>query len=502
MILSLAGLNVLFRDPSTIPTIPNTDVARAARFAAWEVGQQPDWFARLAAAHLPAVAAALEPWIVADAEVSAPSGIRGGLELALRSPSQVRAALLRPLVPLIPQQRITHGETLKNIIKALRSDSVMPSTEVSAICQARLASSIAADGELTEMFWFGVWLEEAAVSAYSWFETHLQQFPDMASKNVTSFAKTAADFKWLSAVQPDDGVGLLLRMHNLLARFRVPRAEAVDQEDLGTFGSPIVNQVGEGIPSVLVQIPGAASHRALQSIASESSAELRPYLEAQVAEQAAREALRTPFEPAEVNSIPAPFTAEPRSEGQLFVQVMSRLEEVRLMIEEGPFSDRGLFSPGMAESLLQNWLAARLYEQPGRKYAVSREEEVDDDKKPDIQAAVAAGKVCIEIKPVSREKSYSAMSLTDTLETQIVGQYLRGLNSQHGVLVLFRLDDKEWEVPGLGRREPFATLVAYLQGQANRIKGLSGNVQALDVFAIDCTSPSKGTAPIPVAHAA
>jgi hypothetical protein len=147
--------------------------------------------------------------------------------------------------------------------------------------------------------------------------------------------------------------------------------------------------------------------------------------------------------------------------------------------------------PGAA-ALLLKWLAARLYEQPSRKFAVSREEEVDNDKMPDIQVTVAAGKVCIEIKPLSsRGTSYSANSLTETLRTQLVGQYLRGLNSRHGVLVLFRLDDKRLEIPGGGGRRQFSELVTYLQWQANAIREHSDSVVALEVFAIDCTPPAK-----------
>ena len=170
---------------------------------------------------------------------------------------------------------------------------------------------------------------------------------------------------------------------------------------------------------------------------------------------------------------------------------MGRLQEIKLRTEQGPFSDRALFNPNMSETALQNWLAARLYEQPNRKYSVAREEEVDNDKMPDIQAAVAVGKACIEIKPLSREHAYSAVSLTETLRMQIGEQYLRGLNSRHGVLVLFRLDDKEWEIPGGGRREPYAALVEYLQEQARAIRDGSDYIAALEVLSIDCVPPVK-----------
>jgi hypothetical protein len=67
-----------------------------------------------------------------------------------------------------------------------------------------------------------------------------------------------------------------------------------------------------------------------------------------------------------------------------------------------------------------------------------------------------------------------------------VGQYLKGYNSAHGILVLFRLDDKTWDTPGRAKGRPFTELVAYAQEQAEIIKGQSKGVQELIVFAIDC----------------
>jgi len=112
------------------------------------------------------------------------------------------------------------------------------------------------------------------------------------------------------------------------------------------------------------------------------------------------------------------FATTPRTEAQLFEQVIARLEEIRKSIEEGPFSERDLFHPGMPEKHLQRWLAAKFRETQNRRLSVHREEEVDDDNMTDIQLSVPAGNVCVEIKPVDATRSYSANSLTDTLQTQ------------------------------------------------------------------------------------
>lgn len=63
---------------------------------------------------------------------------------------------------------------------------------------------------------------------------------------------------------------------------------------------------------------------------------------------------------AELPCIRDVYCREPRTEEELYKQVIARLEEIREGVERGPFSDRMLFEPGMVEKKLQLWLAARL----------------------------------------------------------------------------------------------------------------------------------------------
>jgi hypothetical protein len=141
----------------------------------------------------------------------------------------------------------------------------------------------------------------------------------------------------------------------------------------------------------------------------------------------------------------------------------------------------------MRETLLQVWLAARFRDTPNGRFSVHREEEVDEYNETDIQLSARGWNVCIEIKPVDGKRSYSAASLVATIREQLVGQYLKGFNSSHGILVLIRLDKKTWEIPGVGKRRPFSALVQYLKKQAEIIKAECPHVAQLIVFPIDCT---------------
>lgn len=92
------------------------------------------------------------------------------------------------------------------------------------------------------------------------------------------------------------------------------------------------------------------------------------------------------------------------------------MEEVRISLEEGPFSERKLITANTPEKHLQLWLAAKFRDTQNRRFSVHREEEVDD-KKTDIQLGCRFGNVCVESKPVDTDRGYSANSLTDTLQT-------------------------------------------------------------------------------------
>jgi hypothetical protein len=485
---ALAGLHTLLDEGINIASLTDADAGRAAKLAVWELNGPPSWFEPLAKAHGPVVSEALWPWIESEAQLTTDAHhLRGGLEMALRCSTEIRAALLAPLVPMLTDGRVGRPETLKELAKALRAVGLITADVLSDLCRARVVTSISPEGLLGEMYWLHTWLEEDPASAWGWFEQHVASSTAVAGELVKEFAKMAQDCKWVKQPADAASIDVLLRLHSLLTQYQPSPGAPVDPEDSGTFGH-VVAELRSRIPNVLVRSRGAAAHRALiQLMAAEVDPNSKQWLSAQVTEHAAIEASETSqVEPHDLRDIGSPFLAAPKNEAQLFVQVMARLEELRKGTEEGPFSDRALFSPGMPEAHLQSWLAARFSETKNRRFTVTREEQVDDDKEPDIQLGCPQGKVCVEIKPLNKDRGYSANSLTETLRVQIVKQYLRGFNSNHGILVLFKLDNKTWNIPGGKTKQPFSALVEYLQSQADIIKNESPDVVALQIVGINC----------------
>ncbi|MEI5999820.1 hypothetical protein H3V53_22215 [Paraburkholderia bengalensis] len=491
VILGLAGLYTAIAEGLDTASLDDSDAVRAACLAVWELKRPPEWFPALTTNAAMAVQRALQPWLVSEAHLKNPAGSsRRTLDLALGCSGATRAQLLAPLVADVLNLQIPSTALLKELFDAMCADVSISSNQAEELCQSLLTQRDEGTGLLSDSHWLRVWFGLSPSRAWSWFNDHLASGEAVAKAQVKQFVEAVSDFKWVKQCDAESAVNVLLQTHALVLRYRSPEQAAADKAN-GDMFAPSMTRLLETIPGVLAGIPGRAAHDALVALcASETDPAMKTWLISREHEHAASAVANSSvFEASDLCSLGTAIDHTPRSEHELFEQALSRLEELKTGVEEGPFSDRGLFHPGMKEKVLQLWLAARFYDTPGRRFTVHREEEVDDNNKTDIQLGAGGWKVCIEVKPVDRERVYSAVSLTSTLRDQVVGQYLKGQNSQHGILLLLRLDDKRWDVPGVGEGQFFQSLITYLQAQATLIKAEQTDVQELLVFGIDCVPP-------------
>lgn len=487
-ITGLVALHVLFGRENGLTDLSNEDAARAAQLAVWELNAPPPWFERIVQGHEATILVSLTPWLEAECiEPSNAHRIRGALELALSSPTSIRASLLRPALRLVQDNRIANPSTLKALVTALRQDTLLDAQAVAEICQRSIETSLTADQLIADLGWFRTWLEQDLRGAWEWFENHVSRIGVVGSKQVYEVASGLVESKWLREPSLEIHVPALLGMYKFLNTY----SESVPIENPGRpthgLGNPVIRLL-QAICLILVQIRGEAAHHALAAInALNPSGLSKEWLNSRVVEHAGLDAQHVALlEPSELKTFGDPLLFEPRSERELFDQTIARLEEIRTVTEEGPFSDRSLFPAGITEKSLQLWMAARFRDTGNRRFSVHREEVVDADKRTDIQLSCRFGNVCVEIKPLDATRRYSAATLVDTLRTQIVGQYLKRLNSTHGILVLFRLDKKAWKIPGKSKPQAFHDLVAYLQGKADSVRHDHPEVNALRIFGIDC----------------
>jgi hypothetical protein len=484
---ALAGVTLSAQDTLAFSRLSADEVTVATQVAVWALPGPPEWLETLHTAWPQVVEAALNPWVLREVTEPKPgTGIRGAFVMAMRCPSPIRRGLISGATSLVLSGSVKNIDTVKQLVPALHEDGLMTDTEFDYVCQSHLQLALSVDVQFENLSWLQIWAGARPEAAWAWFKQELCRTPDDVESYVSTFATTMGGLEWLRQPWNDSAIGLLLEVAAVLKEHGFHATNSNDPDE-AWFG-PRTKQMFYAIARGLVRVRGVAGRKALQElIAEEAQLERRLDLLGLLQEHAELEASATQHWDIErLRRLHSAFDCDPQNEAQLYDQVVARLEEIRTSLEEGPFSERKLFPPGTPEKHLQLWLASKFRDTQNRRFNVHREEEVDNDKKTDIQLSCRFGNVCVEIKPADADRSYSANSLVDTLETQVVGQYLKGNNSTRGILVLVQLDSKGYDIPGGAKKQAFEALVEYLETQAQRIKESSPHVNELMVFPMSC----------------
>jgi hypothetical protein len=492
-LIGLASVNHAFARGLDVQSLLAEDITRAVQLCVWEIGRPELWLDKLVEFWADTVVSALMPWFERELEAAADGeqSLRT-VDFVLRASPILQRPFLQRAVELMRDGKIRNEQLQLRLTRALIGAKVPSQEFIAEIASRHLIASANSAQPTFALDWFAVWAEVDFASAWLWLEANMATVCKdnaRAAELVEEWLRHAPWSKGLSGTEAE-----ATALASLFTFLSIHAAASQSEPDTHEGPVPLnpIRRVRDSIPRILASMPGMAAHATLQKLAVENAGTLQgEWLQDLGLEHASAEAERhSVVSAAKLPYIGEVYCRDPLTEGDLFEQVVARLQEIREGIEGGPFSDRVLFAPGMDEKKLQLWLAARLSDTPLRRFIprfkVHREPQVDDDKRTDIEVSSAAGKVCIEVKPVDAHRSYTAKSLTETLREQLVGQYLRGQNSKHGLLVVFRLDTKKWKIPSGPARGDFHQLVEYLAEQAATIVASSIDVEDLRVIGIDC----------------
>ena len=178
---------------------------------------------------------------------------------------------------------------------------------------------------------------------------------------------------------------------------------------------------------------------------------------------------------------------EPRSARALFDLICSRLDDLKLDVEEGDASEARILKRVDQETDLRTWFASRLRLAARSRYSVPPEEELADATRPDlrIHAPAVDAPVPIELK-IADNWSYS--QLVERLHNQLVGQYLRDARSKFGCfLLVWRGTKTEWREAESGKRFSFGNLLEQLEAQAEAILRDRYDLEGIRIVGIDLT---------------
>lgn len=192
-------------------------------------------------------------------------------------------------------------------------------------------------------------------------------------------------------------------------------------------------------------------------------------------------------EPAAIREFARVYETDPRTDAELFRIILNRLTDIKDDVERSDNSLREEVPVDSDEYMLRRWLARKLKERSRHRYTIPQEEEIDQERRPDLRAEnPRTPPVSIEIKWANR---WTFPRLLERLENQLVGQYLHAAQSRYGVYVLGMIGHRQhWESPEGNLM--FSQVIERIVRRADELKNTHAGIGGLHVVAIDFRNPS------------
>ena len=242
--------------------------------------------------------------------------------------------------------------------------------------------------------------------------------------------------------------------------------------------------------SMLLDTPGPDAWRVLLELADEDDfAHFADRLRFQARQRAALDAEFPPFDPGDVIALDTCHETPPRDRDGLFAVMMDRLGDLAHDLAHDDFTNRPTLRGIGTEPEMQRNLAREIRQRANGAYEVTREEEVADNKHPDIRLSVANRdlKAAIEVKIAD---NWTLTDLERALRNQLTAQYLRPSSRKAGCLLLtYHGRKRYWVHPETRKRLTFPELVALLNDKARVIETDSMHDVRIAAFGLDLTDP-------------
>ena len=241
------------------------------------------------------------------------------------------------------------------------------------------------------------------------------------------------------------------------------------------------------LTELLYQIPGQATHAALLDLSLYHSSQFAKDRMLVLAEQRAEADLdnsRRQWQAVDVTNFAEEAERNPKSQADLFDLCMSRLDDLKLDIEEGDESEASLLRKIADEVELRRVIANRLKQSAAGKYTTGSEEELADETRTDIRIhnPTVEARLPVEIKISGR---WSGLKLLERLKNQLVKQYMR--DAKFGIFLLVnrggKSERKRWRINE--KLLNFQSLLVCLSDEARKVVKSTSRIEGLAVVGFD-----------------
>jgi hypothetical protein len=197
------------------------------------------------------------------------------------------------------------------------------------------------------------------------------------------------------------------------------------------------------------------------------------------------------WDPTDIRVFTRDHETDPKIARDLFGIIIHRLMDIRNDVERSDNSLREEVRVGADEYVLRRWLARKLNERSRHRYTIPQEEEIDQERRPDLRAEnPKTDPVSLEVKWAD---NWTIAELLAGLETRLVGQYLRAHHSRHGIYIL-GVDGrkkKHWQCHD-GRNLTFTEVKALLDARARELTASQEGIDQMRVISIDFRVSPEG----------
>ena len=495
LIVGLSGLAMEANgDETWAERLTDNEAEIATRYALWELNDFPSWFPVLLRAKPEPVKRILREEIEWECGAFPPDGLLLYVLEKLRATrAQVENDLQDDIVDILATREEVAINPLKSALAVILKNDV-PLPEAFQDTVARQAEDVSSERQ--KALWLSALLCLDAKHALDimelWTNNSSKQDDERRVSLIIShlwghaWGVDTASFKtkYRDYMQP----GLLIRLLEIV-HSHVRADEDIHHDEVYTPDlRDKAQEAREYLLQLLSGIPGHSTYEALMRLSeSRALAPVRDYLLNLAERRAEDDADFQEWLPSRVVALAREAEQNPETQRELFDMAVSRLDDIKLDLEDGDESEASLWQKVDDEIELRRVIAKRLQLISRNRYTTGSEEELADRSRTDIRLhhPNVEARIPIEIKIA---ENWSANELRERMETQLVDQYLR--EAHFGIFLLVkrgvdRNDNRSWRAGG--ENLDFSALIQWLKDKSESVLQENPYVQNIEVIGIDLT---------------
>ncbi len=492
----LTGLHIESSNPMWMENLSNKEITRAAEWGLVDLNGMPDWFSNLAEKYPDVVTQVLKTEL--EAELTGKDTVKyphtlNSIEYGSETLKTLVTPYLKGLVCQWPQGILEENRTKKNIhLQAILSIIISVNSNdenIASLCEDRFLNS---PNDSAASIWLNGLCACDLKKGLKAFRVGLEAVPKKE--------KQARTVEWFGRIFNDKShdtiyVDVESDTHTLVSLTELAYQEIKVKDDIHHEGaySPgdrdYAERARNKIFNTLIDKSGEEVHDALIQISDKPLfSHMSDRIKVLAKQRAAKDSDLKIFSIEEYREWEEKYELKPQNRDDLFEIMMGRLDDIEHDILHHDFTERQTLIKIKYEAEMQPILARKMLDSARGYYEVVRENEAADKNKADISlVAGKAGRVVIEIK--IGDNDYSVRDLENSIETQLVGQYLRHDNCTAGALLVTYAGRKNFQNTETKQPMTFDEVIEHLQNFANDIETKEHGRVRLAVKGLDLRKP-------------